>query len=93
MVTGVQSKLFVYRVGESRPAERFRLGLSGGLDFNLGTDFVNAKLGGIPVPGEKYVIEMDLAVFETDVPCQHMWSPESGKYKILWTRTLRQIVE
>ncbi len=91
MLTGVRRELYVYRVGESRPAGS-RLGL-GGADFNIGTDFVNAKLNGMPVPGEKYVVEMDLAIFETDIPAQHFWSPESGKYRILWTRTLRQTVE
>lgn len=42
-----------------------------------------------PHPNEKYVIEVSVTVFETDIPPQHMWSPESGKYKELWTRTLK----
>jgi hypothetical protein len=91
MLTGVQRELYIYRVGEPRPA-RSRLGL-GGPDFNIGTDFVNAKLNGIPVPGESYVVEIDLAIFETDIPAQHFWSPEGGKYMVLWTRTLSQVVE
>jgi hypothetical protein len=93
MLTGVTSEWFVYRVGESRPAEPFCSGLSGGVEFNLGTSFVNTKQRGIPVPGEQYVIEVDLAVFETDIPAQHFWSPHSEKYQVLWTRTLRQTVE
>jgi hypothetical protein len=47
----------------------------------------------IPQPGEKYTVKVRLSLFETDIPAQHMWSPESGKYKVLWTRTLQQEVE
>ena len=90
MVTGVRTDLFVYPVEESRPAEPARSGLSGGLDFNLGTAILNAKHGGIPVPDERYIVEMDLAIFETDIPPQHMWSPYSEHYKILWKGTLKQ---
>jgi hypothetical protein len=43
---------------------------------------------------QKYVVEMDLTVFETDIPPQHMWHPQGSKnYKVLWQRTLRQTVE
>ncbi len=93
MVTGVRSQSFVYPLGESRRPHAIGSGLHGGVDFNLGTDFVHTKRGGIPAPGAKYVVEMDLAVFETDVPPQHFWSPESENYRVLLKRTLRQIVE
>jgi hypothetical protein len=36
---------------------------------------------------------MRLVLFETDVPSQHEWNPHSGRYKALWTRTLRQAEE
>jgi hypothetical protein len=42
---------------------------------------------------QKYIVEMDLTVFETDIPGQHMWDPHSKNYKVLWQRTLKQIVE
>jgi hypothetical protein len=90
MLTGVQRELFVYRAGEQRTA--FSSGL-GGIDFNVGTDSVNRKLNGIPVPGETYVVGMDLAIFETDIPPQHLWSPYSKNFRILWRRTLHQTVE
>ena len=92
MVTGVRNELFVYSEGDARPSRADGYGL-GGLDFNLGTSIRNTKQGGIPVPGKKYVVEMDLAIFETDIPSQHMWSPYSKNYGILWKRTLRQTVE
>ena len=92
LVTGVQNELFVYSEGDARPFEGRRNGLSG-VDFNLGTSILNAKQEGIPVPGKKYVVEMDMAIFETDIPPQHMWSPHSKNYRILWKRTLKQTVE
>jgi hypothetical protein len=92
MVTGVESKIYVYPEGESRPANG-GLGLSSGLDFNLAVVYWHTKQDGIPVPGKKYVVEMDLAAFETDIPPQHMWSPYGKNYKILWQRTLKQTVE
>lgn len=92
MIVGVQFELFVYPEGEARPATERSSGL-GGPDFNLGTRTLNAKQDGIPAKGVKYVVEMDLVVFETDVPPQHMWSPAgSKKYKVLLRRTLKQIV-
>ena len=32
---------------------------------------------GIPAAGKRYIVEHDIILFETDVPAQHMWSPES----------------
>ncbi len=45
------------------------------------------------VPGAKVVIEVVVSVFETDIPPGFLWSPQSGQYKVLWTRTLSQPVE
>jgi hypothetical protein len=93
MMTGVESKIYVYPEGESRPANG-GLGLSSGLDFNLGVVYWHTKQDGIPLPGKKYVVEIDLAAFETDIPPQHYWNPQGSKnYKVLWQRTLKQIVE
>ena len=92
MVTGVESKLYIYPVGEPRPGEWLNSGL-GGADFNLGTSFWHTKQDGIPLPGKKYVVEMELTVFETDIPPQHDWSPHGKNYKVLWQRTLKQTVE
>ena len=46
-----------------------------------------------PRPGERYVVEVQLVVFETDLPPQHMWSPASGTYEVLWKRALAHEVE
>ena len=90
MVIGVQSEEYVFPEGEPRPAN----GKYGwGTDFNLGTSLLHTRPDGIPLPGKKYIVEVDLTVFETDVPPQHEWQPQGSKYyKVLWLRTLRQTV-
>jgi hypothetical protein len=95
-VTGVKSELYVYPVGETRPApanDGAYGGLASGLDFNLGTHILHTKPDGIPLPGIKYVVEVDLTAFETDIPRGHFGQPFSKNYKVLWRRTLKQIVE
>jgi hypothetical protein len=93
IVTGVESKVYVYPDGQPRPVDGGQ-GLSSGLDFNLGTRFWHTKPDGIPLPGKKCVVEVELTAFETDIPPQHDWSPQGSKnYKILWRRTLKQTVE
>ena len=96
MVTGVKSELYVYPVGEARPApanDRGYGGLASGLDFNLGTHILHTKPDGIPLPGIKYVVEVELTAFETDIPGGHFWKPYSKNYRVLWQRTLKQLVE
>jgi hypothetical protein len=92
MVTGLKDRMFVYRDGQLLTSDY--AGLTGGTTANIGTTFLNRSLDNIPQPGEKYLIEIRLEIFETDIPAQHMWHPEgSDKYKVLWTRTLTQRVE
>ncbi len=98
MVTGAAAKEWVYPLGEERPKPQGgSLGyglLLGGVDgLCSGTTYRDAVMGGIPVPGIKYVVEIEISIFETDIPAQHMWMPEGPKYKVLWTRTLKQVVE
>jgi hypothetical protein len=94
MVTGVRTEDYVYPVGETRSAKYGGRGsLSTDLDFNIGTIFLHTKRDGIPQAGKSYIVEMDLAVFETDIPGGHLWMPESEKYKVIWRRTLKQIVK
>lgn len=92
MVVGVETDVVVFAQGGARPAEG-RHGLSSGTDFDVGTDTWSTAHDGIPVPGVKYVAEMQLVLFETDVPAGHLWDPHAGKYRALWTRTLRQAEE
>jgi hypothetical protein len=92
MLLGVESDTMVFPVGQ-QPPEAGRRGYTSGTDFSLGTSTWSTRTDGIPVPGKRYVAEMRLVLFETDVPSQHEWDPHSGRYKALWTRTLRQAEE
>jgi hypothetical protein len=92
MVTGAASELFVYPEGESCPTNPGRESL-GSLDFNLATLILSPKLDGIPQADKSYVVEMHVIAFETDIPGQHMWSPQSKNYKVIWRRTLKEIVK
>jgi hypothetical protein len=84
MVAGFKHQLFVVSQGE----RKHRSGGLGG-SANIGTSFLNRSQGGIPQPGQKYVIEVEFVIFETDIPGQHLWSPKSGKYRELWSKTIK----
>jgi hypothetical protein len=88
MVLGTEVHTVVYPIGGAPPANGAEL-LSSGVAFDDTLVTRNAA-DGIPAPGKRYAAQADVTVFETDVPPGHMWTPRSGKYKVLWTRTLHQ---
>jgi hypothetical protein len=94
MATGIRSDWYVYPVGQARPAKG-GVGFSGLQDFDLRgiINYWHTQPDGIPQAGKSYVVEMDLTAFETDIPPQHMWDPHDKNYRILWKRTLKQIVQ
>jgi hypothetical protein len=71
MVAAFGDELFVLIDGKRK---RLRQGLGGGSD--IGTSFLSRKLDGVPIDGKKYVIEVKFVIFETNIPPQHMWSPQ-----------------
>jgi hypothetical protein len=90
MVTGDDSWLYVYPIGGSRPSQAHNETMGG---FLIGGNW-HTKPDGLPLPGKKYAVEADLIIFETDIPSQHMWMPWGSKnYRVLWRRTLKQIIE
>jgi hypothetical protein len=93
MVTGLKQQLVVLRDG--KPVVSGYGGLQGWSASNtlraVGGVF-SRRTDQIPRPGEAYTAEVRLTLFETDIPAQHMWSPEGGKYRVLWAKTLRQEV-
>ena len=94
MATGVETEIEIYPSGQP-PKDKSGSGMMGGGTTELppvSGSWHTAK-DGIPVPGKKYDVEVNLKIFETDIPPQHMWGPQSEKYKILWQRTLKQTVE
>ncbi|HWB59573.1 MAG TPA: hypothetical protein VG733_08775 [Chthoniobacteraceae bacterium] len=98
MVTGLDTEYFVYPEGQARPRQSAGSTLEGVTDFDklgneLGVSLAQTADGKPTVKGTKYVVEIVMTIFQTDEPPQHMWGPEGGKlYKVLWTRTLKQVV-
>lgn len=93
MVTGYHSEMSVYSMDDTMHARAGRLGMGSGLDFTRQLFNISTKHDSIPVAGERYIIKMDLDIFETDIPPQHMWRPGSKKYHVLWKSTIRQVIE
>jgi len=98
MTMGVKYELRVWGEGEARPAQaNGGVGMAGPVtSSNLGflkngKAVLNTAQGGIPAPGKSYIVEEDLTIFETDIPAQHMWSPTSNKYRVLWEGKLQFI--
>jgi hypothetical protein len=89
---GIASESYVYPLGGFRP-QVARRGFTPGHDFGRRFDVYSTRMDGLPEPGTRYVAEVTLALFETDVPPGHEWSPHAGTYRTLWTRTLRQAEE
>lgn len=67
------------------------MSLQGGLAFESNTNILTLDRDQAPQPGHEFTLEHRVTFFETDVPAQHMWSPQSGKhYRVLWTQTFRE---
>lgn len=93
MATGSQSDIYIYPSGQPPKDKSATGGMGGGTMVAPVSYTWHTAQDGIPVPGKKYDVEVDLKIFETDIPPQHMWEPQSKKYKILWQRTLKETVE
>jgi hypothetical protein len=92
MLVGNEAELDVYPAGKPPALKSGDGSMGSGTGFSA-SGIWHTKPNGIPLPGKKYEVEMDLVVFETDIPPQHMWMPRGKNYKVLWRRTLKQIVE
>jgi hypothetical protein len=57
-------------------------------------DFKNVqyRMNQTDLDGKERLIETQITIFETDIPAQHLWSPYSNKYKVLWQKTFRNNV-
>lgn len=86
MVVGFRTEQLIYEDGQLVSSGGY--GLGG--DWYFGTSGYNTRARGFPQPGKSYEVELRIHIFETDIPPQHLWMPESPKYKVLWTRTIRQ---
>ena len=92
MVLGTTTKLYIYPEGSARPADPRWEELDSGTPDKVSdhASFHLAEPFGYLQRGRPYVVELEIAIFETDIPPQHLWGPRSKKYKVLWHTTLRQ---
>lgn len=92
MVLGTTRKLYIYQEGTARPGTPMMEGLSSGTPGGVSKipRSYPAEPFGFVQRGKPYVVEIEVVIFETDIPAQHMWSPQSKKYQVLWRTTLRQ---
>lgn len=90
MVTGVTREEYVHSMGVT---QRLGMSLQGGLAFESSTNVFTLSSDAIPRPGQEFIFEYRVTMFETDLPGQHMWSPQSGKhYKVLWRQTFKETI-
>jgi hypothetical protein len=84
-----------YASNAPRPAQPDGMELKSGTDFaSIGEEMLNREDHDFPTLGKEFVFEMDLSIFETEVPPQHMWNPMIGSnYKTIWHGVIRQIVQ
>ncbi len=88
MATGIQREESICWGGKVYP---LGMSLEGGFNCEASTNTLVLSRDKLPEPGHEFTFEHRVTLFETDLPAQHMWSPQSGKlYKILWTRTFRE---
>jgi hypothetical protein len=104
MVTGLRFEVSVYRDGKLVPSLSGSGGLQGVMPKLPGNDAsagsyapIAATIGEVGSkdfqPGITYKADLRLTLFETDIPAQHHWAPETGRYKALWSKTLTLDVE
>ena len=65
-------------MGGKRPKEASRTSLGSGGDPYGGTSIYDTSQGGIPAPGTRYEVEIEVVLFETDVPPGHAWDSARG---------------
>jgi hypothetical protein len=103
MHIGIKDELRVYFEGDARPAQ-YRSVFEGSLnenepavplsDANLlkSMETLTSVQDGIPAAGKSYIVEHNIILFETDVPAQHKWSPETSRhYRVLWEKKLNTV--
>jgi hypothetical protein len=89
---GIETTTFVFPLGAARPA-RGRVAVVLGDDLSRGATTWTSDRDGVPAPGMRYAVELELVVFASDVPPGPAWRPRDGRFQVLWSRTLRQAEE
>lgn len=95
MVTGLRDEVSVYHDGKLVPSLSGSGGMQGASEATYPQ--IAATVGEVGSkdfqPGMMYKVDLRLTLFETDIPAQHRWAPETGRYKVLWSKTLTLEVE
>lgn len=102
MVTGVRFEWFVYPDGQPRPSTPARVDQDY-WPMLRGLDYLREKMDGL-VRGQKYVVELNYTLFETDNPPvaandpdgtdTENWRPQDGRnYRVFVRRTLTNTFE
>jgi hypothetical protein len=90
-ITGVMRENSLHHDGIAKPRD---MSLQGRLVFAASTNVVTLGQVGISRSGQEFTLEHRDTLFETDVPAQHLWSPQSGKnHRVLWTHAFRETVK
>jgi hypothetical protein len=68
--------------------------LGGDVDFSgaQGSSTLSVQPPASSSPGP-WTLRAVLQVFETDIPPQHMWSPQSGRFRVLLDRTIEAPID
>lgn len=91
--TGAEYRVFIYPDGEPRPQAELISGICYDVQaLSSWTGFRSGKFYG-RYPGQKTVIEVEITIFQTDVPPSTVWEPYGKKYKVLWTGSVKETVE
>ena len=84
MVCGFKHVIYVKAAGEKKKVSSGSAGLFGWIHR------INRKHVGIPKAEESYVVEVHVVLYETDKSSRSFSpGPGSGKYRELWSRTLK----
>ena len=91
MEVGMITNLYIFPEGGVRPRQPSRgtLGPTMMSKHSSGTSFFAAKPDGFLASGKPFVAEMDIILFETDMPGPALEMLDSKKYKVIWEKTLR----
>jgi hypothetical protein len=88
MTVGIRQENSIYHDGEEKP---MGMSLQSGLAFAASTNTLAVPTVDYSQPGENFDFDHRITIFETDLPAQHMWSPQSGKhYQVLWSGDFRE---
>jgi hypothetical protein len=95
MFIGLRDEVRVYRMGSPRTQSTRSVGY-GSINeqdsepaYLKSTSVWDRVRDGVPAPGERYTVEHNITIFETDVPPGHFWQPKAGGYRVLWNQKVK----